>query len=76
MGEMYSSGLLCSTRLQQYLWTKAYEGWSEGTGEGVRLCYYLHYYGILICMIKYGRSDDGKEFQVYMNQGSGDGGSW
>ena len=54
---------------------KAYEGRAEGTGEGVKLYYYLYYYGILLCMIKYGRSDEGRGLQVYTNQGSKEGGS-
>ena len=43
------------------------------TGKGVRLCYYLYYYGILLCIIKEGRSDEGRELQVYINQGGGEG---
>ena len=61
MNELHSPGLLCSTRLQKHIWPKAYEGGADGTGEGVRLCYYLYYYGILLCIIKEGSSDEGRE---------------
>ena len=40
----------------------------------MRLCYSLFYYGRLICIIKEGSSDEGRDFQVYMNQGGGEGG--
>ena len=62
--ELHSPGLLCSTRLQKPLQPKAYEGEAEGTGKGVRLCYYLYYYGRLLCIIKQGSSDEGRYLQV------------
>ena len=37
----------------------------------MRLCYYLYYYEILICIIKEVRIDEGGELQVYIDQGCG-----
>ena len=39
------------------------------------LCYYSYYCGRLLCTIEEGYSDEGIEFQVYMNQDGGEGGS-
>ena len=38
------------------------------------ICYYLYYYGRLLCIIKEGRSEEGRELQVYMNRGGWEGG--
>ena len=67
MYELHSPVLLFSTRLRKPLQPKAYEGGTEGTGKGVRLCYYLYYCGKLLCSIKEVSSYEGKELQVYMN---------